>query len=385
MNRISLAQFIIFGLLAWGLPAFLVAGPKALILTLACVLPVWWINRGAKPAQVSTPDISPTVCALVSGLALVYVLWDMFFGRRNISDNIFLQGRDAFEISVDQINANISKGRGFVELLGSVMLYLPFCLVDLSSKIPRGWRRVIWCVAGLCIFNEVGAGRTYLLLAAGALAAGRVTNPRRLIWVGAAMLAAFAVASYARGDFSQSVFSNPLFDGVAFPYINLGLLINDGCAEGAWYGYLAAFFNKFLPAFIFSKHVFSFNVEMSMCIYPWMESGVTSASIFTYLGEFFYYRPPIVTALIAGVLLGILARIMDHFLIQRNLLTTRLFAGLGSVAMLRSRSQDLLSSLLSLGIFLVMVSLVVPKVRQSVAASEPMPPVADGDAAIGTI
>jgi hypothetical protein len=374
MNRISLPQFIIFGLLAWGLPAVFVVGPEAIVLTLTCALTVWLINRGAKPAQVSSADVSATVCALMAGFGVLYLAWDMIFGRRMLSDNIFLQGRGAFESSVDHLNATMSEGRGFAELLGSVTVFFPFFLLDLGNKISPAWRWVIWCIVVIFVFNEVGAGRSYLLMAVTAIVAGRSTKPRQLVLTGVLMLATFVIGSYVRGDFNTVIFSNPLVDGVVYPYINLALLLSNGCAEGSWYGYLGAFLNKFLPAFIFSKHVFSFNLEMTTCIYPWMASGVTSNSIFTYLGEFFYYRPPIVTAILAGILIGAPVRIIDRFLVKRNLLTTRLFAGLMSVAELRSRSQDLLSFLLSFGAFLALTLLVLPKLMQQPKCNESTPP-----------
>jgi hypothetical protein len=59
--------------------------------------------------------------------------------------------------------------------------------------------------------------------------------------------------------------------------------------------------------------------------------------------------------LIAGVLIGFLTRLADGRLRQANLPSTSIFAGIMCIAMLRSRSQDLLSYLLTLIIFLLLI------------------------------
>jgi hypothetical protein len=295
------------------------------------------------------------VCATLFGASLLYLAYDILFGRNLLSYNLLLFGHEAFERSVDYDNAHFGLGRGFSEMLGFVMGFLPFFLADRLRGAPKAWLWALWVVVALLVFNETGSGRQYLLVAIAAFAAGRSSSLRRMVWTGCVLLASFAFVSFARGDFDHSDLGNPLFDGMAFPYINLALMLNTECGTGTWYGYAGEFFKKFLPAFIFPKSIFSFNVEMSLCIYPFMGNAVNSVSIFTYLGEFYYYRPPIVTALLAGVLIGLLTRLVDRWLVEANLMATRIFTGIMCVGMLRSRTQDLLSFLLSLAIFLLLV------------------------------
>src|SRR5205085_3104470 len=134
---------------------------------------------------------------------------------------------------------------------------------------------------------------------------------------------------------------------IVFPFINLSMLLNTDCGSGHWYGFVAEFFKKFLPASIFPKTVFTFNVEMTSCIYPFFGKAPESISIFTYLGEIVYYKPSILTAFAAGTLIGVLARVVDGRLVRYGLSTARVFAGLLCVVLLRSRLQDVLSFLLS--------------------------------------
>jgi hypothetical protein len=80
---------------------------------------------------------------------------------------------------------------------------------------------------------------------------------------------------------------------------------------------------------------------------------VGSISIFTYLGELFYYAPSPLTAFIAGALMAALALVVDRMLLAQELLSTRVFAGLMCIVLLRSRVLDVMSFLLFLLCFLL--------------------------------
>jgi hypothetical protein len=144
-----------------------------------------------------------------------------------------------------------------------------------------------------------------------------------------------------------------LFDGIVWPFINLGLMLNGNCGSAPWYSFIAEFLKKFLPTFLIPKTIFSFNLEMHLCLYPSADNTVTAVSIFTWLGEIFYYKPSLLTALIAGCLLGIMARAVDRRFVRYHMYSARLFAGLFSIFLLRSRSQDVFTLLIAQLIFLI--------------------------------
>lgn len=379
MKRFSLAHYIIFGLLLWGLPAVLVAGWEAAVLTFAAAFPVWWINRKQKAETESLAVLNGQACALILGATLLYLLYDNLFGRHYLSYNLLLFGHQSFDQYLDYANAHSTEGRGAFALLAFVMGFFPFFLADRMRGLSGTARWVIWLAIALLVFNDTGPGRQYLMVAITAFAAGQSSSWRRMLWTALILLGSFAIVSYARGDFSNTALGNPLYDGFAFPFINLALMLNDRCPTSSWLGYMAEFFKKFLPAFIFPKSVFAFNYEMSYCIYP-ITGTDSSVSIFTYMGEFFYYRPPVITAIISGTLIGFLARFADRKLAQKNLVTTRIFAGLMCIGMPRSRTQDLLSYLLALIIFLLIMRPLMAEneeERSSVLIAEPQTDVLD--------
>lgn len=166
-------------------------------------------------------------------------------------------------------------------------------------------------------------------------------------------LPVFFAASAARGDFDELAFSNPLFDGIIWPYINLRLFLESNCCNADWIDFITEFAKKFFPAFLVPKEVFSFNIEMTRCIYPSFMDTVNSISIFTWLGEMYYYGPNVLTSITSGFLLALLCRLVDARVSQMQLHSLRVFSGLLCIVLLRSRVQDVLSYLLLLFIFLI--------------------------------
>ena len=180
---------------------------------------------------------------------------------------------------------------------------------------------------------------------------GKSTNWRRAIIGGALALALFTAASRLRGDYGNT--GNPLWAAVAGPYINLALMRTSHCGSASWYGFVAEFFKKFIPAFLFPKSVYSFNVETSLCIYPTLDNTVASVSIFTWLGEIYYYTPSILTAISAGVLLGSAGRLVERQLVKNQLPVSRVAVGFACMTMLRSRTLDVLSYFIGQLLFLL--------------------------------
>jgi hypothetical protein len=362
MNKIPLTWYLIIGLLVWGLPAIVVAGSSAIVLTLAAALPVWLLSR--RPAILPSQDGTQITAAFgrLAVFTVVYIVLDQLFGRHLLSSNLLLTGHAGYENMVDQTNEQVSQGRGFIDLLGFILMFLPFALVDLARRVRQNaeWGEkfrvgsyALWVAAILGILYQPSSSRGFLALALLAVALAGAKNMRHLLWAAGASFAVFSFTSVLRGDYQTVVFSNPLFDAVGFPFFNLALMLNKNCGSAHWYQYLFEFINKFVPGFIFPKQLYSFNVETTLCIYPQMGSEVESVSIFTYLGEFFYYKPPLVTALLCGVLLGSMARVLDRLILKYRLYSVRLFTGFITVYSLRSRSQDVMSLFIALFIFLL--------------------------------
>ncbi len=352
MNRLSVAHFLLVGALAWGLPGALIVGPQAVALVLVAATPLWWAAwRSTNTDKAPSRSMQPRVTDIALVFALIYLLLDATLGRQKFAINLFLVGQ-ATEQFIDRANETVGQGRSIVELIGALMLFLPFALIDAGRRSPPDRRFIFWIVGLLLVFYEIGISRGFLLVSVIAVLLGGTMQIGRLLLATLASLALFVTASAVRGDFAEVVFSNPLFDAIAWPYINLALLIDADCGGGTTAQFATEFLKKFLPGFLVAKDVFSFNIEMTRCIYPFFGDSVESISIFTYLGELFYYRPPIMSALVAGGLLAALARVVDRELVRAQLLSVRLFSGLLCIVLLRSRILDVLSFLLFLFIFL---------------------------------
>ena len=162
----------------------------------------------------------------------------------------------------------------------------------------------------------------------------------------------FALASRLRGDYGNTG-GSPLWAAVSGPYINLMLMRATNCGTAPWHSFVGEFFKKFIPAFLFPKTIYSFNMETSLCIYPTADNNVSAVSIFTWLGEIYYYTPSILTAISAGVLLGAMGRLVDQRLVKNRLPVSRVAIGFACMTMLRSRTLDVLSYLIGQLIFLL--------------------------------
>jgi hypothetical protein len=292
------------------------------------------------------PPLGPVVA-----LTGAYLLVDALVGRQKLSQSMFLS-RDALSAVVEQINETISQGRGIDELLGALLIFLPFAMTDLARRNRFKLAVAAYAMASLFVFYEAAISRGFVLVAVMAILAGSGMEWRRLAAAAGVALVVFGWGSFLRGDFAEVTFSNPLFDSIGWPYLNLALLGSSDCGHAGVGSYALEFAKKFLPAFLVPKSVFSFNIEMTLCIYPAFGDFVSSISVFTYVGEFLYYSPPWAAALLAGSLLALLAAGCDRLLARAGLGATRVFAGLMTIVLLRSRTQDVLSFLIFLLAFL---------------------------------
>lgn len=353
MSSLSIQHYILLGLLAWGLPGVLVSGSSALLITACTALPVWMLSNRLTNIPAELPRKVEAISLItVLLLTLAYLFFDALLGRQKFDMNMFLAPLATANF-IDSANDSVSQGRGVIDLLGAMMVVLPFALLDTARLAPVAVRIAMWCTGIIYIFYDTGISRGYLLMAVLAIFLGRNFKVRNLLPSVSIALVAFFAASAVRGDFDELAFSNPLFDGIVWPYINLGLLLESNCGNADWGDYITEFTKKFLPAFLVPKEVFSFNIEMTRCIYPSYMDIVSSISIFTWLGEMYYYKPNVVTSIIAGLLLAFLCRLVDARVNQMQLHSLRVFSGLLCIVLLRSRVQDVLSFLLLLFIFLI--------------------------------
>lgn len=354
MNRRSLGFYLIAGLVFWGVPAALVTGFSAVLYTFAASVPVWLFFRNAPLMNAADPArdrLGETAVTILAGFALCYLVADALFGQKLLQYNLFLVGEKAVDRVVDQSNAGVSEGRGIVTLVGIILSLLPFCLIDVAGQASRLGRIALWGTALLMFFYGVTSSRGAVILCVLTVFLGRSSNWRRVLVGGTIAFLLFTLASRLRGDFGNT--GNPLWAAISGPYINLTLMQVSNCGTAHWYQFAGEFFKKFVPGFLFPKVVYSFNMQTSLCIYPTADSTVSAVSIFTWLGEIYYYTPSILTAISAGILLGSMGRLVDQQLTKNRLPVTRVAIGLASMIMLRSRTLDVLSYLIGQVIFLL--------------------------------
>lgn len=352
MKRLSLQHFTIIGLLFWSLPTIFLLGLQATLLIAATILPLFWFARKAPPID-SAPirSFGPTTCTILFVGSAIYIAADALFGQKLFEQNLFLFGSTAVDRVVSSANQSVGEGRGIAALLGTITMLLPFCLIDVASRAPRFCRWALWATAIMLLFYGVTTSRAMVLLAVMAIVLARTSNWRRIIFAGGLAFGAFELASGLRGD--VGTVGHPMANGIATPYINLMLMTSSHCGSAPWYDFVLEFLKKFIPAFLFPKNVFSFNVEMSQCIYPTLDSNVESISIFTWMGEILFYKPSILTALAAGTLMGAMCRVVDRQLVKNRLFAARMYAGFVCIMMPRSRVLDLMSFLIAQALFLV--------------------------------
>jgi hypothetical protein len=351
LSRLRLQHFLLAGLLAWGLPGILLGGSQVFYAVVAVSLPVGFSLWGWRKPGPMAPPHAPQAHRLLVTLLVAYFMLDALFGRQKFAQNLFFSS-SAVSDFIDNTNAGVSQGRGIIDLLGAAAVFAPFALFDHARTLVRPNRLWLYLLVLCFLVYEIGISRGYLLMAVLSILLGVRISGRRLILAGVGALGLFLAASYVRGDFQNVAFSNPLFDALGWPYLNLSMLLEKNLDGGSWLDFLFEFFKKFLPSFLYPKEIFSFNVEMTKVIYPHFGDYIQSVSIFTYLGELLYYRPTVLTAFSAGAVLGGLARFLER-LLQRNALnSTRIFAGLMCIVLLRSRIQDVFSFLIFLALFL---------------------------------
>jgi hypothetical protein len=349
--------YVLFGLNFWAVLTVFVLGFHAFVYAFLVSLPVYFLNRN-KPIHSGKNDFLKLnkVHVFIVVLVLYYIL-DLFVGRAKLEANLFINSNAVTNL-VSQANSNVT-GRGLWDLLGSIFIFCPFVLMDFSRHISS--KILLYTVIFFVVFYETGVSRGFLLMAVASVFLGGNFN---ILKVSASIVfssSAFFLASYFRGDFESATFSNPMVEAIVWPIFNLSMLIENDCLRLTTFDFTVQFLQKFQPSIFFNKTIFPWNVEMTRCIYPFYKDDIESISIFTWLGEILTYRPSTFTALVSGLILGVLIRYLRFYLVRYNLTSTTVFTGFMSIVLLRSRIQDLFSFFLFLSLFLLAMHLVLTR------------------------
>jgi hypothetical protein len=358
LERLSLVDYIGFGLLTWGIAGSTIIGYSAIIYALVTCIPLLLL-RIATPHAEYKPVRCYRIAPIIAAILVIYAIDAILNGRYQMS--LFWPG--SVDTFIEGANESVGQGRGFGQLIVAGMAFLPILTIDIFRSRYRRLPLAAAIVVLFLITYEAGISRGFLMLGIVASLAAYAKSKMHLAYAGLFALVAFNVASYFRGDFGVTQFASPLFDGVIFPYYNLSLAINNGCATYSSADYLVEFLKKFVPAFLFDKEVLSFNIQLSRCIYPAFGDNVESISVFTYMGEILFFSPSLVTCLLMGSILGPLALGCEYFIRKWRLNALRLFVGLLMIFALRSRSLDVASFLIFLLILLVLFNIVASRLR----------------------
>ena len=352
-----------FGLIAWGAPAAFIF-PAELMHIFFAILLSFLIFNFRRPSRVSEdfyksqsePQSENYVISLIIIFAILYVLIDSTFGTQKLSGNIFTNSESVSLIVSSQDNQR-GQGRGFWELLSAILIFFPFYLYDLRSRWSKGLRPIIFFIVFVLVFYEIEASRGYIVAAiASFYLSKRGLSFFQVMVASFVCLSLFFLSSIFRGDFNDTSFSNPLFSGIAWPYINLGIYLNADCNDASSYEFLMQGFQKFIPSFIMEKNIISFNLEASECMYNTTLEDLGAVSVFTYMGELFFYKPSLLTSIIAGAVLGISAKFFDSFLVIKKFYCLQVFVGLMIIILFRSRVLDIFSYFIALALFLIFIN-----------------------------
>jgi hypothetical protein len=367
-----LPLIVSIGLTLWAIPTIAFFGIVAFIPYLFATLPILAVHliQTRKLTTISWRDSDKNHFLVLCALVIIYFTIDSIFGRQKFEYNLFLNNQ-AVQVFVETAKNSEGQSRGAWDLIGAIMMFLPFALIDFARNRGQLLKFVAFALAALLIIYDTGISRGFLLIALMSLLMQSGISPHRLVAGVAIAFGAFFLSSWVRGDFDSAGESNPFFEGLAWPVINFNILAESGCLKGTTDQFAIEFLKKFLPPGIVDKQIFTFNIEATKCIYPHFGNDIESISVFTYMGEFFYYQPPWLTGLLAGVILSGLVWIASSDLRRMRLTSTATFAGFMCVVLLRSRVQDVYSMLITFIIFLKLMTLFASRTRsqsQSVAS-----------------
>lgn len=359
----SLQRHFIFysgaiGLIAWGVPAVFLF-PQELLAIFSCCLAGYALTRITlvKKATFKERKSVFNFPDLIFFFSILFLIVDISVGRQAYLNNLFF-GSESISQYVSAADDLRGKGRGFFDLLGTIFIFAPFFLFDFG-KTSTGTRKYLFIGLAFILFmNEVQASRGYLLMAIlSFFLAGRYFSIRRVFLAVCVAVVFFMIGSWYRGDFEVVSYSNPLIDGLAWPYVNLGLYFGAECGSASLLEFLQQIGQKILPSFIVDKEVLSLNLVVSECIYNSSIMEIGSVSVFTYLAELHYYKPGWIVAITAGSLLCLANSYLDSYFSRHRTYSAQIFMGLFVILLLRSRILDVFSFFLALLLFIVITKL----------------------------
>lgn len=245
---------------------------------------------------------------------------------------------------IDNANLNVGKGRTIIELIMNSVTIIPFLIIDSMNRYSMKKRIMIFLPILFFLIYQAGSSRGLLSIFLLSIFIPRINKARGLIMFSSFFLLLYTGVTFYRDGINEN-FLLPIFDSFAFPAYNLSLLANKGLTLNV-VDYIVQIFQKLIPSFLFEKNIYSFNIEMTKTIYPFMRDRVSSISVFTYLGDFLVYRPIIIMIVFNLFILRLLSAYVFRIIFKYNLKSTSLFIALFYITLLRSRISDLISYLI---------------------------------------
>lgn len=364
MFKISYSILIIrLSFLFWAIIASLFIGIEYLLIGL--ILSVFCYKKDKK-----TYDQEPIVAKESIWLLIIIILLmttlslpNMFFILSNSFSNKIVSQ------TIDNANSNVGKGRTITELLGNLFTLTPFLIVDLRKRFSTSMKLLVGIPIIIQWIVISGASRGMLSIIIFSIFIPSIKNWKKLLLFGISFLLLYNFISIYR-DGRVNYIANPILDSFLFPGYNL-LLLSQSNFHIDVIEYISQFFLKFIPTLIYDKKIYSFNIEMTKIIYPYMMNEVSSISVFTYMGDFLIYKPIIITILFSVVVLRIITKYLLRIILKYNFTITSLYISLYYFIALRSRIFDLLSMLI-LYLLLLTVFDIVNRMFLSINVKKPL-------------
>lgn len=267
---------------------------------------------------------------------------------------------DAVNKVIEDANNNISKGRSFFELFSLFTSLIPFIILDSRSQLGVRTKRFIYflIVVNFIIVSGISRGMVSIIIIS--IVLPQINNLKKIVIFGSIFVLFYHFISIYRDGTDNNYIVNPVVDSFVFPGFNLALL-NAKQVYLSSIDYISQFFLKFVPSFLFDKNIFSFNIEMTKIIYPFMGDEVSSISVFTYLGDLFVYKPLILTLIFSIIVVRFILKYIIYYISKYQFKITSIYIALYCFIALRSRIYDLLSTLI-LYLFLLIIIDVVNRI-----------------------
>lgn len=276
-------------------------------------------------------------------ILFIIVLFNIFNFSSIFRNNMFFSDI-AVEKVVEVANANVGKGRSVFELLATSLVILPFILVDNITKFSGTFKYFVFLNLFVFFLVISGSSRGMLSLIVIAIVFPLLKTFKWALFLLIPFIFLYINVSLLR-DGEVNYLLGPFLDSFAIPGYLLGLLDELQIKRNAL-DYILDVLLKFVPSFIYEKNIFSFNIEMTKKIYPFMDDEVSAISVFTYIGEMLIYKPVLLTVMFSLFFVRTILNYLMRIFFRYNLKSTSLFVSIYFFIVLRSRVPDLISMLL---------------------------------------